>query len=90
MTTDIELKDQIEHIPDGDKDDTMEQGPKPTGHVPLKSAADTLTVRQSLFSHKRAAVICMIAAFSASCDGYQGHFNGSIVANKGESMRRLD
>jgi len=33
--------------------------------------------------YRKIALVCWLAAFSASLDGYQGHFNGSIVSNKG-------
>jgi hypothetical protein len=55
-------------------------------HAPeLRAAVDDLSVWQAVKLYKRASLFCMLAAFSAACDGFQGHFNGSIVANKGQS-----
>jgi hypothetical protein len=58
---------------------------KPDAAVELRSRLDNLPVAAALKVYWRLSVLCMLAAFSASCDGFQGHFNGSIVANKGES-----
>ncbi|TVY39069.1 General alpha-glucoside permease [Lachnellula subtilissima] len=60
------------------------QIPNPKGGAPLmRSKADDLTVWQSARVYKRVGVIAMLAAFSASLDGYQINLNGGIVSNKG-------
>ncbi|TVY24802.1 General alpha-glucoside permease [Lachnellula hyalina] len=58
--------------------------PNPKGGAPLmRSKADELSVWQSVRVYKRVGVIAMLAAFSASLDGYQINLNGGIVSNKG-------
>ncbi|TVY14735.1 General alpha-glucoside permease [Lachnellula arida] len=60
------------------------QIPNPKGDAPLmRSKADDLTVWQSVRIYKRVGVIAMLAAFSASLDGYQINLNGGIISNKG-------
>jgi len=46
--------------------------PNPKGGAPLmRSKADELSVWQSVRVYKRVGVIAMLAAFSASLDGYR-------------------
>ncbi|RQM04955.1 hypothetical protein DH86_00003879 [Scytalidium sp. 3C] len=52
-------------------------------HALMRSKVDDLSVWESLRRFKLVAGIAMIAAFSASLDGYQINLNGGIVANKG-------
>ncbi|TVY42986.1 Alpha-glucosides permease [Lachnellula occidentalis] len=60
------------------------QPSNPKGGAPLmRSKADDLSVWQSVRIYKRVGVIAMLAAFSASLDGYQINLNGGIVSNKG-------
>ncbi|TVY52349.1 General alpha-glucoside permease [Lachnellula cervina] len=60
------------------------QVPNSKGGAPLmRSKADDLTVWQSVRIYKRVGVIAMLAAFSASLDGYQINLNGGIISNKG-------
>lgn len=37
-----------------------------------RQAVDKLSVRQAAWQYRRVALFCLIAAFSASLDGYQG------------------
>lgn len=37
-----------------------------------RQAVDTMSVRQAAFAYRRVAMFCLLAAFSASLDGYQG------------------
>ncbi len=60
----------------------------------MKSSLDRLSVFQAMKVYKRAVAVAMLAAFSASLDGYREsctisgliseiNLNGSIIANKG-------
>ncbi|KAJ3530958.1 hypothetical protein NM208_g9091 [Fusarium decemcellulare] len=49
----------------------------------MRSKLDDLSVWQSVRKFKRVGCIAMLAAFSASLDGYQINLNGGIVSNKG-------
>ncbi|KAJ6011993.1 hypothetical protein N7522_002348 [Penicillium canescens] len=49
----------------------------------MRTKEDDLGVWQSVKRYKRVSALAMIAAFSASLDGYQINLNGGIVANKG-------
>ncbi|KAK2926054.1 MFS transporter superfamily [Fusarium oxysporum f. sp. vasinfectum] len=49
----------------------------------MRSKLDDLSVWQSVRRFKRVGCIAMLAAFSASLDGYQINLNGGIVSNAG-------
>ncbi|KAF5693656.1 putative maltose permease [Fusarium denticulatum] len=49
----------------------------------MRSKLDDLSVWQSVRRFKRVGCIAMLAAFSASLDGYQINLNGGIVSNPG-------
>ncbi|KAF4123598.1 Sugar (and other) transporter [Geosmithia morbida] len=49
----------------------------------LRSSIDNLSVWKSVGRFKKVGFIAMLAAFSASLDGYQINLNGGIVSNKG-------
>ncbi|OJJ44483.1 hypothetical protein ASPZODRAFT_18673 [Penicilliopsis zonata CBS 506.65] len=49
----------------------------------MRTKEDDLGVWQSVKRYKWVSVLAMVAAFSASLDGYQINLNGGIVANKG-------
>lgn len=49
----------------------------------LRARSDDLSIWQSVKSYKLISTVAMLAAFSASLDGYQITLNGGIVSNKG-------
>lgn len=67
------MKPEISHV-DNVYDDHDHDELKQTYEAPpqMKSSMDDLTTWQALKTYKRVSVICMLAAFSASLDGYQG------------------
>ena len=78
-------KDEIQHVPDVDHqegvDDKMDDKLSPVGLQAQSS--DRLSVWQAAKMYRKVGLFCFLAAFSASMDGYQGSFHGSIVSNKG-------
>ncbi|CEJ59439.1 Putative D-isomer specific 2-hydroxyacid dehydrogenase [Penicillium brasilianum] len=57
--------------------------PVKNGDPVMRSREDDLCVWQCALRFKKMSLIAMIAAFSASLDGYQINLNGGIVSNKG-------
>jgi hypothetical protein len=75
-----DMKPEISHVDNvydendpKDFDQTHEAPPQ------LKSGLDDLTTWQAIKTYKRVTVICMLAAFSASLDGYQGAKDHDLV-----------
>lgn len=50
---------------------------KGEGAPVMKSSLDKLSLLQSISVYRKTVAICSIAAFSASCDGYQNQIAGS-------------
>ncbi|KUL83520.1 hypothetical protein ZTR_10568 [Talaromyces verruculosus] len=72
--------DGIEHaIPTKEMEARIEKGDTPI----MRTKEDDLGVWQSVMRYKWVSALAMLAAFSASLDGYQINLNGGIVANKG-------
>lgn len=57
----------VEHAPAGDMPEGVSKSTEPL----MRSKLDNLTVWKSVGRYKNVAVIAMIAAFSASLDGYR-------------------
>lgn len=91
-----DIKAEISHIDDAKVDHyngTDEEEPVHT--VVMKSSLDRMSVFQAMRVYKRVVGVAMLAAFSASLDGYREsdnsskadraeiNLNGSIIANKG-------
>ncbi|CAG9997127.1 unnamed protein product, partial [Clonostachys byssicola] len=65
-------------------EDAAQNARRADGEAPvMRSALDDLSVWQSVRRFKWVGCIAMLAAFSASLDGYQINLNGGIVSNKG-------
>jgi hypothetical protein len=79
-----EDKHMIEHVvsrTDGQSiQDEIKQRDEPKVQ---RQAVDTMTVRQAAWAYRKVGLFCLLAAFSASLDGYQGSLNGSITSNQG-------
>ncbi|GFF87219.1 hypothetical protein IFM61606_06643 [Aspergillus udagawae] len=83
MTRSVEIAkpqvDNIEHFHPAATDSATGKEAAPL----MRSKEVDLTVWQSVRRYRTVAVIAMVAAFSASLDGYQINLNGGIVSNKG-------
>ncbi|KAJ6087608.1 hypothetical protein N7467_006522 [Penicillium canescens] len=74
------MSENIEHaIPTKEMEAQIEKGNTPI----MRTKEDDLGVWQSVRRYKWVSTLAMVAAFSASLDGYQINLNGGIVANKG-------
>jgi hypothetical protein len=75
--------DEIEHIAYiGEKHDiVLEQ------HAQMKSSLDGLSVWAAVKAYKKTSLICFIAAFSASLDGYQSEFGGAVQCRNSPRWR---
>ncbi|PSK42897.1 High-affinity glucose transporter [Elsinoe australis] len=82
VTTSDEKPDVVttEHLADAGENG----GNGATGSaMAMRARDDDLSIWHSLQKHKLVVTIAMVAAFSASLDGYQISLNGGIVSNKG-------
>ncbi|KAL4746877.1 hypothetical protein BDW72DRAFT_206984 [Aspergillus terricola var. indicus] len=70
--------EKVEETTTVEKDETTGKG-QPL----MRSELDNLSIWESLRRYKVVTMIAMVAAFSASLDGYQINLNGGIVSNKG-------
>lgn len=64
-----DIKPEIAHVDDIEYDE--ETKPQPVQVVQMKSVLDDLSTWQAIKRYKRICTLCMLAAFSASLDGYQ-------------------
>ncbi|OKL61225.1 hypothetical protein UA08_03351 [Talaromyces atroroseus] len=72
----------IEHVAMA-PEETNETGILKGSAPVMRTAEDDLSIWQSVRRYKRASMLAMIAAFSASLDGYQANLNSGVVSNKG-------
>lgn len=63
------------------QDDQVEKNPK--DHVVLRSSADEVGPWRALSKYKRVVALMMLAAFSASLDGYQSEWARVERVSKG-------
>ncbi|KAJ5669429.1 hypothetical protein N7462_010499 [Penicillium macrosclerotiorum] len=79
MDDGIENKEAIEDVSAEQRPST----PVKLGDPVMRSREDDLSVWRCALRFKKLSLIAMIAAFSASLDGYQINLNGGIVSNEG-------
>ncbi|KAF7122119.1 hypothetical protein CNMCM5793_000075 [Aspergillus hiratsukae] len=75
------ISETVEHatLTTKEMESQIEKGNNPI----MRTKEDDLGIWQSVRRYKWVSALAMIAAFSASLDGYQINSNGGIVANKG-------
>lgn len=76
------VSETVEHahaITTKEMESQIEKGNDPI----MRTKEDDLGIWQSVRRYKWVSALAMMAAFSASLDGYQINLNGGIVANKG-------
>jgi len=83
MNPTIESKPEISHF-DEARDDVYDghDHKEATQHVVMKSSLDRLSVFQAMRMYKRVVGIAMLAAFSASLDGYRKHANAGLSTHR--------
>jgi hypothetical protein len=72
-----ETKAEIEHVADQHRDTVdLDDVHKPRDEAPRvqRQAVDLMSVRQAAWAYRKVGFFCLLAAFSASLDGYQGEF----------------
>ncbi len=68
-------KNEIDHINNvHDHTNSSINDAEKQPHLLLRTEGDNQTILSALWTYRKTALICMMAAFSASLDGYQGGF----------------
>jgi len=81
---DHDIKPEVMHTEDVEYDEDTK--PQVQHVVQMKSSLDDLSTWQAIKRYKRICIICMLAAFSASLDGYQSELDdcasSDVVSNR--------